>query len=235
MRLTVGPLPPAVYWRRRLVVLGATLLVVLIVVYAFTGGPGAGSSAAPDTTLTAGSTTTSTAAPTDSATATATATASATPTDSPSPSPTAFTLPVSDPTGPCTDAEIQVTASADPASLTVGQATSFGLTIKNISNRTCTRNIGSAPQELQLRQQDKIFWSSDDCSQSSYDFDQEFTPGMEKSFTLNWNGYGSRGGAGSVECTPYEALKLVAGGYQLVARLGTKFSDPVQVNVSSNP
>ena len=30
MRLTVGPLPPAVYWRRRAVVLGALLLVVIV-------------------------------------------------------------------------------------------------------------------------------------------------------------------------------------------------------------
>jgi hypothetical protein len=232
MRLTIGPLPPAVYWRRRLVVLGAVLLVVLIVVYAFTGGPGAGSSAAPSTTSTVEPTATGTAAPTDSATATATATT--TPSDSASPTPSAFTLPVPDATGPCTDAEIQLTASADPSSLTVGQAATFSLTIKNISNRTCNRNIGSAPQELRLQQQEKIIWSSDDCSQSSYDFDQQFTPGMEKSFSLNWNGYGSRGGVGSVECTPYEALKLVAGSFQLVARLDTKYSDAVQIVVRSN-
>ena len=30
MRTTVGPLPPAVYWRRRAVVLGAVLLVALL-------------------------------------------------------------------------------------------------------------------------------------------------------------------------------------------------------------
>lgn len=232
MRLTIGPLPPAVYWRRRLVVLGAVLLVMLIIVYAFTGGPGAGSNAAPGGMSTADPTATGTAAPTDSAAVTATATA--TPSDTPSPTPPPFTLPVADATGPCTDAEIQLTASADPSSLTVGQAATFGLTIKNISSRTCTRNIGSAPQELQLKSGDTLVWSSDDCSQSSYDFDQQFTPGMEKSFSLNWNGYGSRGGVGSVECTPYEALKLVAGSYQLVARLGTKYSDAVPLVVRGN-
>src|SRR5262245_39600595 len=33
MRLTVGPLPPAVYWRRRAVVLGAILLFVFVLTY----------------------------------------------------------------------------------------------------------------------------------------------------------------------------------------------------------
>ena len=33
MRLTVGPLPPAVYWRRRAVVLGAGLLFLIVLLY----------------------------------------------------------------------------------------------------------------------------------------------------------------------------------------------------------
>ncbi|HEX7744092.1 MAG TPA: hypothetical protein VF462_02355, partial [Micromonosporaceae bacterium] len=37
MRLTVGPLPPAVYWRRRAVVLGAILLFVLVLMYSCLG------------------------------------------------------------------------------------------------------------------------------------------------------------------------------------------------------
>ncbi|WP_189080985.1 adhesin [Mangrovihabitans endophyticus] len=47
MRATVGPLPPAVYWRRRAIVLGAVLLGVIVLFVACTGGddddkPGAG-------------------------------------------------------------------------------------------------------------------------------------------------------------------------------------------------
>ncbi|MFY1634646.1 hypothetical protein ACN27F_15440 [Solwaraspora sp. WMMB335] len=42
MRLTVGPLPPAIYWRRRAVVLGAVLLLVFIVVYSCVGSNQAG-------------------------------------------------------------------------------------------------------------------------------------------------------------------------------------------------
>ena len=40
MRLTVGPLPSAVYWRRRAVVLGALLLLVIVLVYSCSGWSG---------------------------------------------------------------------------------------------------------------------------------------------------------------------------------------------------
>jgi hypothetical protein len=40
-RNPVGPLPDAVYWRRRLIVLGVPLLVVFLVVYSCTGASGA--------------------------------------------------------------------------------------------------------------------------------------------------------------------------------------------------
>jgi len=40
MNLTVGPLAPAVYWRRRAFVAGALLVVVLLLVYSC-GGPAA--------------------------------------------------------------------------------------------------------------------------------------------------------------------------------------------------
>ena len=44
MRLTVGPLPAAVYWRRRAVVLVGLAILVLIVSYAC-GGPASSGSA----------------------------------------------------------------------------------------------------------------------------------------------------------------------------------------------
>src|SRR2546427_6332927 len=40
MNLTVGPLPPAVYWRRRAIVAGALLVLVLLVSYACSGSDG---------------------------------------------------------------------------------------------------------------------------------------------------------------------------------------------------
>ena len=47
MNLTVGPLPPAVYWRRRAVVVGVLLVLVLLVTYACGSSGGKGSAGAP--------------------------------------------------------------------------------------------------------------------------------------------------------------------------------------------
>src|SRR5215218_4491135 len=47
MRSTVGPLPSAVYWRRRAVVLGALLLGVIVLFVSCSGGDDKGSDRGP--------------------------------------------------------------------------------------------------------------------------------------------------------------------------------------------
>src|SRR5688572_15525899 len=163
MRLTVGPLPASVYWRRRLLVLGMVALAVVVIVYSCGGDPSAGTNAPPGPT--------------------ATKSVSASASSIPSPTPTPFTLPGNSPTvvttGDCTDAEIELTATPNPADPRVGQIATFTLKIKNISSRTCSRNIGSIPQELQLRHDAVVIWSSDDChppGYNDYDYPEQFTP-----------------------------------------------------------
>src|SRR5690606_33412343 len=117
------------------------------------------------------------------------------------------------PTGPCTDAEIELTASASPTTLVVGQHATFTLTIKNISNRNCVRDIGSIPQELQLRRADgTVAWSSDDCRDIAkygpdYNFEETLAPGSEKRFDIYWNGYRSRTGNDTTVCVPSDQVK----------------------------
>jgi hypothetical protein len=224
MPLTVGPLPAAVYWRRRLLVLGVLLLVILGIVYACTTGAGAGNQADPGPTVTG--------TPDPTGSADATATPAPTPSPTASPTPTAFTLPVTDATGPCTDAEIELVAGASPSNPTVGVGADFSLRIKNISNRTCVRDIGGAMQELQLLQGDLIVWSSDDCGANQDHFDETFTPGHERTFTRRWDGYVTRSGAGETLCG--SGVKPNAGNYELVARLGNQTSAPLAVDVNSS-
>ncbi|MBX6748205.1 MAG: hypothetical protein IRY85_00800 [Micromonosporaceae bacterium] len=231
MRLTVGPLPAAVYWRRRLLVLGALVLIVVGIVYACTRGSDADEQLSPD--------------PASQTSESPSPTATTTPTTSPSPTlsptPTAFTLPVSDPTGPCTDDEIELTASVSQTTLVVGQGATFTLTIKNISNRSCVRDIGSIPQELQLRRADgTVAWSSDDCRDEQvygpdYHFNETLPPDFVKKFDIYWNGYRSRTGNDTTSCEPSDQAKPDADTYTLVARLDTKFSQPVQVVIRTSP
>ena len=173
MRLTVGPLPAAVYWRRRGVVLVGLAMITLIIWYAFSGPDGNANTTAAPTSSESGST------PSPSATGIAPTPTTASPTAS------AFTLPVVGATGPCTDAEIEVTATAAPAEVTRSDTETvvFTIKIKNTSSRTCVRDIGADVQELRLKEGDTIIWSSDDCGANHGQDLKQFTPGLEFSFS----------------------------------------------------
>jgi len=222
MRLTVGPLPAAIYWRRRAVVLVGLAMIVLIVFYACTGtDSNAGAGALPTPT------------PTTSTTPVATSTAPATATTtSSSPTPTPFTLPVAAATGSCTDLEMEVSATAAAAEVKRGQPIDFTIKIKNISTRTCARDIGADMQELQLRDGTTIIWSSDDCGANHGHDDRQFTPGMEVSYTRTWPGLRSRGGNNTVDCTI--TISPDPARYQVVARLDQKFSTPFELHITAS-
>ena len=219
MRLTVGPLPAAVYWRRRAVVLVGLAMIVLVVSYAC-GGPSSGAG---------------TAAPQSSGSASPTPTPTTTllRPEVPSPAaanPSAFTLPVPAQTGPCTDAEMEVTATAAAPEVLRGQPLAVTIKIKNISARTCSRDIGADVQELRLNDAATTIWSSDDCGANHGHDERSFDAGTEAVFTLTWMGKRSRGGDGTVVC---EAPAPDAATYQLVARLDQKLSAPFEIRVKA--
>jgi hypothetical protein len=219
MRLTVGPLSPTVYWRRRAVVLGGLLCVVLLVVYACSGTP-APKSADPSTAA---------------ATAAASASPEASPTPSPltpivdgeqSPSPTLETSKAAaTQTGPCTDAEMSVTPVPDAATARRGAPVKFTLKIRNVSTRSCARDVGADMQELYLQQGAVKVWSSDACDPRHGSDVLTFAPGREAAYYVMWDGKANTQG-----CANRQAP--AAGTYQLVGRLGTRLSDPVNVAIA---
>ena len=217
MRLTVGPLPAAVYWRRRGVVLVGLAMPILIIWYAFSGPDGSANTAAAPTPTVSGST-----APPS------TAVASPSPTTA-SPSASAFTLPVAGATGPCTDVETEVTATAAAAEVTRGQPVALTIKIKNISGRSCVRDVGADVQELLLKDGDTTIWSSDDCGANHGQDLKQFTPGFEISYTRTWTGLLSRGGNNTVDCTLTLAPDPKV--YQLTARLDRKVSTPFALTI----
>jgi hypothetical protein len=216
MRLTVGPLPAAVYWRRRVGVLLAVAMVVLVISYACGSaqGPTAGAGTHP--------TPTPTPTPTPSLLHPSTGT--------PKPQQSAFTLSVGVATGPCTDSEMQVTAAAATSTVQRGQPVDVTITIKNVSRRTCARDIGADMQELRLLDGTTLVWSSDDCNANRGHNMQSFGPGRQVSYTLTWNGRRSRTGVGEKTCDANADAPDVAQ-YQLVARLDLKMSTPFALRV----
>ncbi|SIN24810.1 hypothetical protein [Micromonospora cremea] len=237
MRLTVGPLPPAVYWRRRAVVLGAGLLFLIVLLYSCTGS--GRSNGRPQ----AGATPTS--APTSAATPgpggpvltpqTGAPPASADPdTVSPSPEVTSNEPPpgsaagsVDD--GTCTDAEISVTSVARPTSVQRGAVVDLRLKIKNTSDRTCSRNVGADLQEIFIKSGAEKVWSSDTCGKVQGSDVQSFTPGFERAYEVGWNGRDtSRCDGGGLAAGPFPPV----GTYQVFARVGTKLSAPVKITIT---
>ena len=105
----------------------------------------------------------------------------------------------------------------------------FAIKIKNVSSRTCVRDVGADVQELLLKDGTTTIWSSDDCSANHGQDLREFTAGFEISYSRLWTGYHSRGGNNTVVCD----LTLVpdAKVYQLFARLDQKLSAPFALTI----
>jgi hypothetical protein len=242
MRATVGPLPPAVYWRRRAVVLGGLLLGVIVLFVSCTGGNKADK---------LGRGTASSVSPTPGP-------ATSTPDDDPSfsdaapgagpslPSETELAPQPSDVTGAgtgattgpnvnvtapadgsCADAEMAVTPVPALTTLRRGQSVAVRLAIKNVSARTCTRDVGADLQELYIEQGARRIWSSDTCSDTHGSDVERFVPGAERVYAVTWNGRQVSKCAGGLAAGPAPP----PGSYAVRGRLGAKVSAPVTVTI----
>jgi hypothetical protein len=230
MRLTVGPLPPAVYWRRRAIVLGAALLFVLVLTYSCAKSDPPSSPRAANATGAPQSPAPSAVVPASpSATPAASGAASpavATPTEA-AIDPTADPSASGDP-GTCTDSEISVGAVPGQDSVPSGTAVEITLQIKNISSRTCTRDLGSLQQELYIKLGAQKVWSSDTCGTGRDSDVQSLAPNIVHEFQVEWNGRDSTKCDGGLASGPYPA----PGSYLVFGRLGSKLSDPAPLSIA---
>jgi hypothetical protein len=131
--------------------------------------------------------------------------------------------------GTCTDAEMSVTPI--PAATTVkrGASVAVRLKIKNISARTCTRDVGADLQELYIGQGASRVWSSDTCSTVKGSEVRSFPPNQELEYNVTWNGKQAN------KCTAGLAAGTAppAGQYEVRFRLGAKVSAPVALTVTA--
>ncbi|MDG4828085.1 hypothetical protein O7627_02050 [Solwaraspora sp. WMMD1047] len=241
MRLTVGPLPPAVYWRRRAVVLGAALLFLIVLVYSCTGpgGSGADPGSAPTSTPTANPPESGAGGPllTPETGPPAAGDAGEDPGGEPpagggpaAPPAGDATVPVIPPpaAGSCTDEEMSVVPVPSQSSIKRGATIEVRLKIRNASDRTCERDVGSQLQEVYIRIGAQVVWSSDTCSPPGESNVVTFTPGLAHEYRVAWNGKDVTRCADGVANGPVPA----AGDYQVFGRLGTKRSEPVQLTLT---
>jgi hypothetical protein len=141
-----APLPSRVYWRRRLVVLGIPVLLVVLAVW-FVGGRGAAHEPTGAATHTNAATAKATANATTKATVKATARATST-----------STVSVPD----CSSLDLDV--SADAKAYDAGENPKLITTITNTGAKACLVDAGSAHTALVITSGDDEVWSSRHCA-----------------------------------------------------------------------
>ncbi|HET9516943.1 MAG TPA: adhesin [Actinoplanes sp.] len=232
MRTSVGPLPAAVYWRRRALVLGAVLLGVLVLFMSCSGDeqPSDLRGAGAEQPLTTSATQVS---PTPDATPSF---EDAAPGGPVLPDPSAVLAePTAEPTatvavapdGRCTDQQVSVTPVPVRNRVKRGTPVELRLKIKNTSARPCARDVGADLQEIYIKQGARKIWSSDTCGTAKGSDLQQLLPNRERDYGVTWNGRAATKCAAGSAVGPLP----VTGEYQVFGRLGGKVSAPVTITV----
>jgi hypothetical protein len=250
MRTTVGPLPSAVYWRRRAVVAGAILLAIIVLFVSCSGGgddkshpqgksaastsslptPGPAGSSDPDDEPSfvdnppAGNGPSLPDPAQVQSQQPGVGTAGLTPTAGAGATTGANTNVTAPADGSCSDNQLQLTPI--PATTTIKRsAPAIAITyrVKNIGSQPCSRDLGSDPQELYLSAGAQVYWSSDKCSPGGGHDVRQLPAGGERDYNVTWNGRESSTCTGGVAGGPVPP----PGQFQLRARLGTLVSNPV--------
>jgi hypothetical protein len=213
----VGPEPEQTYWRRRLVVVAAAVLLVALVVALVVGGTSTGSavSAAPSpspvgvppaVTLTPTPVPSPSVTPSPSASPSGGATAS--PTASPSPSgsaptraksaestkaasPTPSAKPTKKAPVACSPKDLRATLTGKQK-LKPKQPTTFALSLINGSGATCIVTVDRAGFELKIYSGSDRIWSSKDCSTAVKTRSTKLKAEEAVQWSMRWDGRRSR-------------------------------------------
>ena len=192
-----GPLPPAVYWRRRLITLGVVVLVLLLVARSC-GGGGSPASLRPS------------ASPSPSRTSSPSRAPSHSPSPSPSASPSASAT-----LGPCPASALVLSAKADAQRYPPGRRPVLTIGIANKGSVPCTRDVGQAAREIRVMSGNDRVWSSDDCSPGGAPMIVTLRPGAAAmTFSVTWSRKRSAPGC------PAGTKEAAAGTYRLTGRFG---------------
>lgn len=194
--MTRGPLTPAVYWRRRVFVLGVVAALLLIAVNLVRGNDGT-----PDAATVTASTvadtpgTTPSTTPTTSTTkgagtgrkpgkgkrsATSAPTTPAAPVYTPPPAPVLV-----DPVGTCADDDIAVSPTVVGA--VAGRTVTITLRLRTIAAEACTWPISADHLALKITEGDEEIWTSRECPGRMPAADVVVRRAVTSTYALAWN------------------------------------------------
>lgn len=215
-----GPLPPEIYWRRRLVAIAGVVLAFALVIWLIltlirsTGDPPHARADATAVTTSKAPTSTSPAVATTSETA-----AKAT-TTTPAGAVSAV--------APCPDQSLAVKMSVGQSTYRAGEQPVFGIVITNISTATCQRDMGSGLQQVSVQSLDgqRRLWSNVDCDQGGPADVRILAGGQQAAYTLTWSGTTSQSNCSG------DRVQVPAGSYAVVAQVGAVRSSPEPFNIT---
>jgi hypothetical protein len=193
-RTPVGPQPPNVYWRRRLLVALGVLAVIVIVIL-IVGKPGqSGSGATPQDTSSAKPNATQSAPPKSSVT--------------PSTSTTA-----------CAPANVKLVPVTDKVTYAANEKPMISMTITNTGPASCTINLGSTQQELIITSGTEQIWDSKDCQTAPVDTQYTLKPGVAVPTTpIAWDR--TRSSTSTCSATNRPAVSAAGASYHLSVKVG---------------
>lgn len=196
----VGPEEPRVYWIRRIGVLAAVGLLVVILMWVFGDPPAEEPTAAgPSPEATTEPSVDPSVAPSASAEPTASASASSEPTASasagaeptasaqPPASTTATASPTPTPTPVCDPADLRVTLTAKRV-VAAKQRTTFDLSVINGHDKPCTVSLTAENFELKIYSGTDRIWSTKDCDKWIKPVSGTLKPEGAVKWQLSWPG-----------------------------------------------
>lgn len=115
----------------------------------------------------------------------------------------------------CPDSVIVVAATTDASTYRVGEEPKLTLTIANVGDVPCIRDVGPKANELEITSGGYHVWSSDDCNASSKSKETVLEPDQVFASSITWAGRLSQKG-----CPGGQGAKAKAGRYDLQGRNG---------------
>ncbi|MBF6360864.1 hypothetical protein IU447_12125 [Nocardia farcinica] len=216
-----GPLPPEIYWRRRVFAVGILVVVLALVIWLVLmvarGGDSPGDAAAATTTSTSSA---------DRATETTKPSGSTDPSaPKSSGASTTAEAPVAN---QCPDQSLAVKVTVAQPTYRVGEQPVFGIVITNISAEPCARDVGSAAQQVFVQTLDgtRRLWASTDCYPDGQPDVRTLDRGEQAAFQVTWSGSTSQPNCAG------ERVPVPPGAYSVVAQLGSVRSAAEPFNIA---
>lgn len=194
----VGPEDPSVYWKRRALVGGIALLVLIVLWWLL--WPKGGGEPEP------------VAAPASPAPTAPVTPAPVTPSGSPSASASG---------SECTETDVAVTVTSDAETYPAGVDPKLTMSITNAGSLSCERDVGSAANEIAVSSGGVQVWSSDDCGGAGAPDIVTLKPGEAATVTVDWPRTASEPGCAS------EGSPVPPGSYEVEGRNGKVRSEPL--------